>query len=139
MEEKRRLQRGLLKKFPEVYPVINKVASQINFSSSEKLICDIFPKIGQLLAYTTDTAVIENVLQQVKGDLGSFMDTQNPAKVNSLLDFMEELMKHIEVEGFLEEDKTDSKSRKKLKWVDGYEFSEMMFNFYEKVPLLNLE
>jgi hypothetical protein len=39
----------------------------------------------------------------VKNDIGLFLDEQNPAKVKSFLNFLEELMKHIEVEGFLEQ------------------------------------
>ena len=130
--------RQLLASFPEVYPVINKVVSQMNFSSSELLVCELFPKISQLLAYTTDTSAVENVIKHVKNDIGLFLDEQNPAKVESFLNFLEELMKHIEVEGFLEQLKSDKKSRKKLKWLDGYEFSELMYNFYDKIPLINL-
>jgi hypothetical protein len=53
--------RQLLASFPEVYPVLNKVVSHMNFSSSELLDCELFPKISQLLAYTTDTSQLRTL------------------------------------------------------------------------------
>lgn len=123
-----------------MYPVVNKVASQTNFSSSQELVYELFPKLGKFLAYTTDTPAVENVLKHVKNELGVFLDEQNPGKIDAFLDFFDELMKHLEVEAFLEDEKRkNKKDRKKLKWVEGYEFAEFMLNLYEKIPLLNLD
>jgi len=47
-------------------------------------------------------------------------------------------MKHIEALEFLESEKHDRKSKKKVKWTEGYEYSELMLNFYQKLPLLSL-
>ena len=120
--------------FPEMLLALSKILENIDFKGIHET-TSAFRTVSRVFEYTSDTKVVENFIKTVNQEFHFFMkkDTFQPARLNILIEFFEDLMKHSQAIALL-----DDKDLK-LKFTDGYDFADFMHNFYKTVNSLNLE